>query len=149
MGGEGYYSEEVVRRIFKVSRQKLYYWRKIGLLPCREKGSPQGYSFSDVFSIKVICKLVGAGIRVSKIKKAVDSIQKNQPEIQNPLLEKTLFLTGKEICYFLGGLAYEAVTGQMFLFSNEELKKELKAELKVHSRYSKPNKTPQKSRRVS
>ncbi|MBU2550544.1 MAG: hypothetical protein KKB20_19205 [Proteobacteria bacterium] len=135
MKRELYYSEAVIWGLYKVSRQRLYHWRELGIIPKREAGLPRGYSFPDILSIKVVVKLLEAGCRLNKIAAAVRKL-KGQPNINNnPLTEKKLFFTGNEICALLNGKVYEVNSGQFLLFDPRELIKELKRELAAFDEY--------------
>lgn len=134
MRGDEYYSETILRGLFGVSRQRLYYWRKIGLIPDYVSNGFRGYTFADLLSAKVVIGLVNHGVRANKIRDAVDSLKKSFPDLKNPLTEKTLFLNGKEICVLEKGKAYEVLTGQMIIFQIGDFEKELKSDLKVYKR---------------
>jgi DNA-binding transcriptional MerR regulator len=121
---ENRYPEELVRKLFRVSRQTIRNWRKRGLLPpsdCKAKG----YSFPELLSIKVITKLKREGVRVGKIEESVKALKYRYPNLENPLIEKTLFLQRKEICFFVGSRTYEAKSGQGLLFKVTDFEKDL------------------------
>jgi len=118
-------SEKMLRSMFGVSRQRLSYWRKIGLIPQNSKGSRQGYSFQDVLLIKVVVSLIGAGIQPKRIKQTLDSMRLLDQNGKG-LTEKSLFVSGKEIFVFQDGKAIEPRTRQFLLFQVEDFRNKLK-----------------------
>ena len=127
-------SEEFLIEHFGIHRQRLVYWRKIGLLPPVPKGRPRGdgYSFTDLLSIKVILKLSRDGVSVGRIKRSVDAIKKRMPRINTPLTGKKLFIAGKDVCYKDKNVVYKAIDGQGQLFRVGDDEVVLKGEIKQH-----------------
>nr|BDD48282.1 hypothetical protein 3 [bacterium] len=132
MRTNGYYPEEALEKVFRFKRQRLIYWRTIGLLPRRMKGQTGGYSFTDLKAIKVIVELKNAGIRVGAIKEAIDAIKKRHPYIENPLISKKLFVWGKKLYYKEKNRTYDAKTGQSLLFQIGDYERELKSDLRAY-----------------
>ncbi len=128
MRKNGPYSEQVLIKICGVSRKHLRYWRKIGLLPPRDKSYFRGYRFIDLLSVKVILRLKKGGIRVGLIKKSLDAI-KDRDGINNSIVEKKLCVWRGKIYYFENGITYEALTGQSTLFQTVDDKAELESQI--------------------
>ncbi len=122
-------SEKQIVRMFGVSRQRVRYWRKIGLLPPCVDGGKQGYSFQDVLRVKIISALVSAGIRPAKIRKTLASLRL-MLEKNDVLTGKSLYVCGKEIFIFQGGKAITPRTGQYLLFEVDDYQKQLKHEVR-------------------
>ena len=128
----GPFPEEVVIYLFKKTRSHIAYWRKLGLLPQWEKGSPRGYSFTDLLTIKVLWHLKSFGIQPSKVKDTLIALRAALPGYTNPLIQKRLFVRGKEIFIFQGGKAFEPRTGQFLLYEMKYCEKELRAEIREY-----------------
>lgn len=104
-----------------VSRSNVWYWRKIGLLPPKQKNTPKGYLFEELLAIKVVASLVAQGVRPARIKEALDAIDDPLNGNQFGVTDKKLFVRGKEIFVFQGGRAFEPRTGQYLLFEMEDV----------------------------
>lgn len=132
MAVKEYFSEKATTAILGVSRQRICYWRKIGLLPPREKGAPQGYSYSDLLAMKVVKSIIDAGIRPGRLKLALDTIKAHSKGVENPLLEKSLFAKGKELFYFQDEKVVDALTGQYQLYQHQDFIDELQVDILRH-----------------
>ncbi|MGE4558233.1 MAG: MerR family transcriptional regulator [Desulfovibrionaceae bacterium] len=121
------FSEKEIVELFSVTRQRLGYWRKIGLLPRHEPGSARGYSYRDLLSIKVILNLLTAKIQVRRIKQALDDLKKYEPSLKNPLTEKSFFVRGKKIVIMHNNKAFDIASKQFLLFHLKDLDKDLKS----------------------
>lgn len=122
-------SEKQIVRMFGVTRQRVRYWRKIGLLPPCVDGGKQGYSFQDVLRMKVVSALVEAGIQPARIRNTLASL-KLMLQKDDVLTGKSLYVCGKEIFIFQGGKAITPRTGQFLLFDVDDYQKQLKHEVR-------------------
>jgi DNA-binding transcriptional MerR regulator len=110
-------------------------------LPPYQEKSPRGYSFNELLAIKIIACLTSQGVKPARIKNTLDSLNMDLLGYQNPLLDKKLYVRGKEIFVFQDGKAIEPRTGQYLLFDLETECKELIdiAEYYVCSKSSHPD----------
>jgi DNA-binding transcriptional MerR regulator len=115
--------------MFGVTRQRVRYWRKIGLLPPCVDGGKQGYSFQDVLRVKIVSTLVEAGIQPARIRKTLATL-KLMFQKDDVLTGKSLYVYGKEIFIFQGGKAITPRTGQFLLFDVDDYQKQLKLEVR-------------------
>ncbi|MFO7299126.1 MAG: MerR family transcriptional regulator [Actinomycetes bacterium] len=96
----GYRAPQVCKLVGITYRQ-LDYWARTGLLaPSLQEASGSGtqrlYSFTDVVQLKVIKRLLDAGMSLKKIRSAVD-ILKKQLDTDQPLADVTLLSDGRTI----------------------------------------------------
>ena len=119
-------SEEALEDLFGVKRQRLNYWKTLGLIPVFKSKGAHGYPFEVVLAVKVISELKSQGIQPGVLAEAVRKTRRLFPEIINPLIQKTFFAMGGRICILLDGRAYEPLTEQFHLFSLEQYENEVR-----------------------
>ncbi len=88
---------KLVKEMTGVSRMQLQHWDRTGIVrPSIRigagKGSRREYSFRDVIQIKVAKRLRGEGVSLRKIRKTLEYLRKNFPDVTAPLA-KLRFLT--------------------------------------------------------
>jgi DNA-binding transcriptional MerR regulator len=96
----GYRAPQVCRLVGITYRQ-LDYWARTGLLrpslqEAQGSGSQRLYSFVDIVQLKVVKRLLDAGMSLKKIRFAVD-ILREQLESDRPLADVTLLSDGQTI----------------------------------------------------
>jgi DNA-binding transcriptional MerR regulator len=84
-----------------ITYRQLDYWARTGLLrpslrQAEGSGSQRLYSFTDVVQLKVIKRLLDAGMSLKKIRSAVD-ILRQQLDSDRPLADVTLLSDGQTI----------------------------------------------------
>ena len=131
MGNEPnlYFTSKHVEAIFDIDRKVLLYWRKIGILNPRIKtqGGHYRYSFTELAAVKTILMLNEAGISTYKIKKLVEELRKQFPELTSPLTEKSFCVVGKEVLVVNRKADYNPFTKQYSLIRFEETKSVVKS----------------------
>ena len=121
------FSNRQVLKITGVTQRQLVYWRKTGLVTPSEH-SPGGharYSFNDLIAIKTAKQLINAGVSVQRIRKSIASLIEFLPAIDSPLSELSLVATGDVVLVFHQGTAFEALSGQEWVFPIAELQREV------------------------
>lgn len=98
---EGFLSS-IARAVTGVSPTQLSYWARTGLVtpsvaPGRGRGTSRLYSFRDLVQLAVVAKLLGAGISLQRVRKAVGFLRKNFPDLSHPLAELTLLTDGDSV----------------------------------------------------
>ena len=93
----GYRAPQVCK-VVGISYRQLDYWARTGLItPSVQRASGSGtqrlYSFSDIVQLKVVKRLLDAGMSLKKIRKAMD-ILRAELASQNPLDDVTLLSDG-------------------------------------------------------
>ena len=95
------YRAPLVCRLVGISYRQLDYWARTNLITptvqsAKGSGSQRLYAFSDVVQLKVIKRLLDAGISLKKIRQAV-AILRQQLQSDRPLADVTLFSDGQTI----------------------------------------------------
>jgi DNA-binding transcriptional MerR regulator len=109
--------------ITKLSQRQLAYWRNTALA-APSSHSPGGharYSFTDLIIIRTIKQLLDAGISIQRIRKSITHLRYFLPTLKQPLTELTLVATGDVILVLHEGSAFEALSGQEWIFSVADL----------------------------
>ena len=97
---QGYRAPQVCNLVGITYRQ-LDYWARTGLITpsvqsARGSGSQRLYSFTDIVQLKVVKRLLDAGMSLKKIRSAMD-ILRAQLESDAPLADVTLLSDGRSI----------------------------------------------------
>lgn len=95
------YRAPLVCRLVGISYRQLDYWARTDLIKpsvqdARGSGSQRLYSFPDVVQLKVIKRLLDAGMSLKKIRQAVE-ILRQQLHSHRPLADVTLLSDGSTI----------------------------------------------------
>ncbi|HTY22596.1 MAG TPA: MerR family transcriptional regulator [Desulfomonilaceae bacterium] len=96
------FGAKVVKEITGVSRMQLQHWDRTGIVrPSVKigtgKGSRREYSFKDLVQLKVAKKLRTEGISLQKIRKALEFLRRNFPDIKAPLAQLRFLTNGVDI----------------------------------------------------
>ena len=115
-----------VMNITALSRRQLGYWRKTRLIAPQEHttGGHARYSFADLLALKTAKKLIDAGLSVQRIRKSITSLTSFLPSCTTPLTELSLVVTGDVILVLHRETAFEALTGQEWIYPVAELARE-------------------------
>lgn len=95
------YRAPLVCRLVGISYRQLDYWARTDLIKpsvqdARGSGSQRLYSFPDVVQLKVIKRLLDAGMSLKRIRQAVE-ILREQLRSERPLADVTLLSDGSTI----------------------------------------------------
>lgn len=114
---ELYRTKDVVQ-ILGISRRQLQYWAQTDLVEPSAKtpGGHHRYTFEDLVSLKATKRLIDSGVSVQRIRKSIQALRRILPSISKPLSELVLVATGDVVLVFSEGTAFEAVTGQEWIF---------------------------------
>ena len=96
------FGAKMVKDITEVSRMQLQHWDKTGIVrPSIKigagKGSRREYSLKDLVQLKVAKRLREEGISLEKIRKALEYLRKNFPDVKSPLAELRFLTNGVDI----------------------------------------------------
>ncbi len=132
------YCTKVVSKITRLSVRQIDYWDRTHFIKpsvsdASGRGSVRLYSFNDLIQLKVAKTLMDKGISLQKIRKAINYLKKNIPEIEKPLSELR-FLTDGETIFTLTKNNKEIIdvlkNGQLvFLIALGEIIEDLKGEV--------------------
>jgi DNA-binding transcriptional MerR regulator len=89
----------IVCRTVGITYRQLDYWARTGLVepsiqPADGSGSQRLYSFADVVHLKIIRKLLEAGVSLQQIRKAIEFLR---TDLNQPLANVTLVSDGHTI----------------------------------------------------
>ncbi len=121
-----YRTKEVVQ-ILGISRRQLQYWAQTDLVvpSVKTRGGHHRYSFEDLVALKATKRLIDAGVSVQRIRTSIQALRKILPNVERPLAELVLVATGEVVLVFLENTAFEAVTGQEWIFQVADFKREV------------------------
>ena len=112
-----------VTAICKLSQRQLAYWRSTALIipSGQSPGGHARYSFTDLVIIRTIKQLIDAGVSIQRIRKSIKRLYHFLPSLERPLTELTLVATGDVILVLHQGTAFEALSGQEWIFPVADL----------------------------
>lgn len=100
MAEVGYRAPQVCKLV-DITYRQLDYWARTSLITpsiqaAHGSGSQRRYSFADIIQLKVVKRLLDAGMSLKKIRQAID-ILAEQLETDTPLTDVTLLSDGNTI----------------------------------------------------
>lgn len=118
-----------VAQILGVTRRQLQYWAKTDLVhpSHRTRGGHHRYTFRDLVALKAAKRLIDAGVSVQRIRKSIGALEQILPSVAHPLAELVLVATGDVVLVLRDGSAFEAVSGQEWVFEVARLQQEVAA----------------------
>jgi DNA-binding transcriptional MerR regulator len=124
-----------VVQILGISRRQLQYWAQTDLIVPSEKtpGGHHRYTFEDLVALKATKRLIDAGVSVQRIRSSIQALRRMLPRVERPLSELTLVATGDVVLVFHEGSAFEAVTGQEWVFQVAQFEREIAAWRRRHA----------------
>ncbi len=122
------YTSRQAARISGLSLRQLSYWRKIGFLAPshRTPGGHSRYTFHDLIALKSARQLLDAGVSLQKIRASIEALRRYLPSLQHPLAEISLVATGDVIVVLHGEHAFEALSGQQWIFPIARMEQEIR-----------------------
>ena len=120
-----------VAKIIGISRRQLQYWDETDLVRpvSRTPGGHARYAFEDLVALKTAKRLIDAGVSVQRIRKSIRALRDILPAVERPLAEVVLVATGDVVLAFRDGTAFDAVSGQEWVFEIAQLQREVDAYL--------------------
>jgi len=118
-----------VVRLIGVSRRQLRYWAETDLVRPRSRtpGGHARYAFEDLVALKTAKRLLDAGVSLQRIRKSIGALRQLLPQVERPLAEVVLVATGDVVLAFREGAAFDAATGQEWVFEVAQLQREVEA----------------------
>lgn len=107
-----------VVEIVRISRRQLQYWAQTDLIrpSAATPGGHGRYTFEDLVAIKAAKRLIDAGISVQRVRKSIRALTELLPSVERPLSQLVLVATGDVVLAFKDGTAFEALSGQEWVF---------------------------------
>lgn len=77
-------------KIVGITYAQIHHWDKIGIVKpsimgASGTGSRRVYSFADIIGLEVAAELKRQGLSIQKIRKSVEYLKKNFPDVNNPI----------------------------------------------------------------
>ena len=118
-----------VVEIVEVSRRQLQYWSQTDLIrpSAKTPGGHARYTFEDLVALKAAKRLIDAGVSVQRIRKSIRALRRTLPAVERPLTELILVATGDVLLAFKDGTAFDAISGQEWVFEVAEFQREVDA----------------------
>lgn len=118
-----------VVQIVQVSRRQLQYWAQTDLIRPSDKtpGGHGRYTFEDLVTLKAAKRLIDAGVSVQRIRKSISALRRLLPTVREPLAELVLVATGDVVLAFKDGTAFDALSGQEWVFEVARFQREVDA----------------------
>ena len=96
------YNTKTVQKITGLSNRQIDYWDRTHFIkPSISEASGHGsvrlYSFTDLVQMRVGKALLDKGLTLQKIRKAVNYLKKNMPDVKQPLSELKFLTDGSSI----------------------------------------------------
>jgi DNA-binding transcriptional MerR regulator len=124
-----YYGTKDVVDILGISRRQLQYWAQTNLVvpSATTPGGHRRYSFRDLVALKATKRLIDSGVSVQKIRTSIQALRETLPRVERPLSELVLVATGDVVLVFRENAAFEAVSGQEWVFEVAAFEREVQA----------------------
>jgi Flp pilus assembly protein TadD/DNA-binding transcriptional MerR regulator len=122
VAGSGY-SFGAAAAILGVSESRLRYWSQIGFVgPSLRQGGKQVYSFQDLASVKAARELQERGLSTAEIRRCLERIRSQLPDIDRPLEHLRVAFDGKELVLLEEGGPITLLGQRVFDFGLGELR---------------------------
>jgi tetratricopeptide (TPR) repeat protein len=109
--------------ILGISESRLRYWSQIGFVgPPRREGGKQVYSFQDLAAVKAARELMDRGFTPADVRRALDKVRTQLPDIDRPLEHLRVAFDGKELLLVEEGGAFSLSGQRVFDFGLGELR---------------------------
>ncbi len=114
------FNQKEVARLVSISEGQVRYWEAIGLIPHVDKNRGQlFFDFKRLVAFRTVKELLDQGIPLRRLKKCVQQLKRNMPDIAHPLSEMRIFAYGGQIVLCKGNMKFTP-DGQLLIdFSPE------------------------------
>jgi len=111
-----FYSVRDAARLFGLADSRLRYWIQTGFLrPSVRQGGRFYYTFADLVGIKAAVELLGAGVPMGRVRRALDGLRSSLPAGVAPTSRLRVLSDGETLVAIEDGAAYEAHSGQLIM----------------------------------
>jgi DNA-binding transcriptional MerR regulator len=128
-GPDNVFRTKEVVEILEISRRQLQYWAQTDLVipSVKTRGGHHRYTFEDLVALKATKRLIDAGVSVQRIRHSIQALRRLLPNIERPLSELVLVATAEVVLVFMESTAFEAVSGQEWVFEVAQFQREVDA----------------------
>ncbi len=118
-----------VVEMLDISRRQLQYWAQTDLIrpSAQTPGGHARYTFEDLVALKAAKRLIDSGVSVQRIRSSIAALRGILPTVRRPLAELVLVATGDVVLAFRDGAAFDAVSGQEWVFEVAQFQREIEA----------------------
>ncbi len=118
-----------VVELLGISRRQLQYWAQTHLIApsAQTPGGHARYTFEDLVALKTAKRLIDAGVSVQGLRRSIAALRQVLPTVEQPLAELVLVATGDVVLVFRDGAAFDAASGQEWIFEVAQLEREVTA----------------------
>jgi DNA-binding transcriptional MerR regulator len=115
--------------IVHISRRQLQYWAQTDLIvpSAQTPGGHSRYTFEDLVALKAAKRLIDAGVSVQRIRSSIRALREILPSVRRPLTELVLVATGDVVLAFRDGTAFDAISGQEWVFEVAQFQREIES----------------------
>ncbi|MBI2956042.1 MAG: tetratricopeptide repeat protein [Acidobacteria bacterium] len=110
-----HFTRRDVLRILEISERQLAYWERLRLVEPQKVWRSRVYRFRDLISLRTIKQLTEHRIPASRLRRALDALQRQLAEIEAPLTELRIVSDGRRIVVEHEGARLEPLSGQLLL----------------------------------
>ena len=116
-----------VVELLGITRRQLQYWAQTDLIrpSAKTPGGHGRYTFEDLVALKAAKRLIDAGVSVQGIRRSIAALRGILPSVQQPLAKLVLVATGDVVLVFRDGAAFDAASGQEWIFAVAQLEREV------------------------
>jgi len=102
MGISRYFTAQEVIACTGITYRRLDYWIRQGIIQASgrgkvRRGSPRLFVFRDIVEIRVALQLTEKGLKISALRKCLQSIRRRLPKLEAPLASERLVTDGKTL----------------------------------------------------
>jgi tetratricopeptide (TPR) repeat protein len=90
------YSYRSAARILKVSPARLRYWERTELMRPRSQDAVGDLEFRDLVGVKAVLSLLERGISLQRIRRSVEILRQDLPDLEDPVAALRLWCDGSE-----------------------------------------------------
>ena len=110
-----------------ITQRQLAYWRKSALLvPSHTTlGGHARYTFTDLIALKTAKQLLDTGVSLQRIRRSIASLLNYLPNLRRPLSGVSIVATGDVVLVFQEETAFEAISGQEWIFPVASMEREI------------------------
>jgi len=110
------YSPREVAEIVGLQESRVRYWAQTGVVgPSSRKDGRGVYTFQDLVGVKAAKELLDRGVSLQAVRRSIDALRAQLPEVSRPLAELRLQSDGDRLVVTDGKTRFEPTSGQLLL----------------------------------
>lgn len=110
------YTPREVAEIVGLQESRVRYWAQTGVVgPSARKEGRGVYTFQDVVGVKAAKELLDHGLSLQSVRKSLDALRAQLPQVSRPLAELRIQCDGEHIVVVDDRARFEPATGQLVM----------------------------------